>query len=191
MPVPGISPVPPKCLPEGTSVPVHIGVRTAPNPAKRRGRCVVSAHRRQMCQDIGDTYVKGFSCGYGAVSHRGACVGGSSVSELAAAHGVHRSWIYKLIARYQAGGYEALQPRSRRPRSCKHQTPAEVAEAVLNLREQLQQAGHDAGAARRSPTTSRECWRTGRQHRPSQRSGESSDEKAWSSRNHRSGRTAA
>lgn len=72
---------------------------------------------------------------------------GRRVSELATAHGVHRSWIYKLIARYQAGGYEALQPRSRRPRSCKHQTPAEIVKAVLKLREQLQQEGHDAGAA--------------------------------------------
>jgi transposase len=35
---------------------------------------------------------------------------GRSVSELAAAHGVHRSWIYKLLARYRAGGYEALEP---------------------------------------------------------------------------------
>jgi transposase len=33
---------------------------------------------------------------------------GRSVSELAAAHGVHRSWIYKLLARYKAGGYGAL-----------------------------------------------------------------------------------
>jgi transposase InsO family protein len=72
---------------------------------------------------------------------------GRPVSELAAAHGVHRSWIYKLIARYQAGGYEALQPRSRRPRSCKHQTPADIVEAVLKLRKQLQKEGHDCGAA--------------------------------------------
>jgi len=72
---------------------------------------------------------------------------GRPVSELAAAHGVHRSWIYKLIARYQAGGYEALEPRSRRPRSCKHQTPIEIVEAVLRLRVSLQKEGHDAGAA--------------------------------------------
>jgi transposase len=64
-------------------------------------------------------------------------LGGCRVSELAAAHGVHRSWIYKLIARYRDGGYEALQPRSRRPRSCKHQTPAEIVEMVVKLRERL------------------------------------------------------
>lgn len=71
---------------------------------------------------------------------------GRPVSELAAAHEVHRSWIYKLIARYQAGGYEALEPRSRRPRSCKHGTPTEVVDQVVKLREQLQKEGHDAGA---------------------------------------------
>ncbi|MGH2831281.1 MAG: IS481 family transposase [Solirubrobacteraceae bacterium] len=71
---------------------------------------------------------------------------GRSVSELAAAHGVHRSWIYKLLARYREGGYEALEPRSRRPRGCKHATAGEVAERVLELRERLVREGHDAGA---------------------------------------------
>ncbi len=40
---------------------------------------------------------------------------GRLVSELAAAHGVHRSWIYKLVARYQEGGLQALEARSKRP----------------------------------------------------------------------------
>jgi transposase InsO family protein len=73
-------------------------------------------------------------------------LGGRSVSELAAAHGVHRSWVYKLLARYRAGGYEALEPRSRRPRSCRHATPPEVIEAIVALRAELQSQGHDAGA---------------------------------------------
>lgn len=72
---------------------------------------------------------------------------GRSVSELAAAHGVHRSWIYKLLARYRDGGYEALEPRSRRPRSCRHGTPPEVVEAIVALRTDLRSQGHDAGAA--------------------------------------------
>jgi transposase InsO family protein len=71
---------------------------------------------------------------------------GRSVSELAAAHGVHRSWIYKLLARYREGGLEAVKPRSRRPRSCKHQTPLEVVEAIVALRTELASQGHDAGA---------------------------------------------
>ncbi len=72
---------------------------------------------------------------------------GRSVSELAAAHGVHRSWIYKLLARYRDGGYEALQPRSRRPRSCRHGTAEEVVETIVQLRTELGAEGHDAGAA--------------------------------------------
>jgi transposase InsO family protein len=72
---------------------------------------------------------------------------GRPVGELAAAHGVHRSWIYKLLARYRDGGYEALQPRSRRPRSCKHATPERVVQEIVKLRQQLAQEGHDCGAA--------------------------------------------
>jgi transposase InsO family protein len=72
---------------------------------------------------------------------------GRSVSELAAAHGVHRSWIYKLLARYKSGGYGALERRSRAPRSCPNRTSAEMVEAIVSLREQLQAEGHDCGAA--------------------------------------------
>jgi transposase InsO family protein len=71
---------------------------------------------------------------------------GRSVSELAAAHGVHRSWIYKLLARYREGGYEALEPKSRRPRSCKHETSAALVKAIVKLRGDLEAQGHDAGA---------------------------------------------
>lgn len=70
---------------------------------------------------------------------------GRSVSELAAAHGVHRSWIYKLLARYRQGGLPSLEARSRRPRSSPARTPDYVEEAILRLRSQLQGAGHDAG----------------------------------------------
>lgn len=72
---------------------------------------------------------------------------GRSVSELAAAHGVHRSWIYKLLARYRAGGYGALERRSRAPRSSPNRASAEVVGAIVSLREQLASAGHDCGAA--------------------------------------------
>src|ERR1700722_7630760 len=72
---------------------------------------------------------------------------GRAVSELAAAHGVHRSWIYKLLARYREGGVEALQPRSRRPRSCKHGTPEILWVEIVAFRHELVADGHDAGAA--------------------------------------------
>lgn len=72
---------------------------------------------------------------------------GRSAREVAGAHGISRSWIYELIARYRAGGYEALEPRSRRPRSCRHETPIEVVQAIVELRRQLASDGHDAGPA--------------------------------------------
>lgn len=72
---------------------------------------------------------------------------GRSAREVARAHGISKSWIYELIGRYRQGGYEALEPRSRRPRSCKHATPEEVVRAILRLRERLASEGHDAGPA--------------------------------------------
>jgi transposase len=72
---------------------------------------------------------------------------GRSVREVARAHGLSKTWVYELIGRYRAGGYEALEPRSRRPRSCPHQTPAELIQEILRLREELGEAGYDCGPA--------------------------------------------
>jgi transposase InsO family protein len=71
---------------------------------------------------------------------------GRSAREVARAHGISKTWIYELVRRYRTGGYEALEPRSRRPRSCKHETPREVVEAIVALRRELSAEGHDAGA---------------------------------------------
>jgi transposase InsO family protein len=71
---------------------------------------------------------------------------GRSAREVAAAHGISKSWIYELIGRFRAGGYEALEPRSCRPRCCPHETPADIAQAIVKLRRQLEASGHDAGA---------------------------------------------
>jgi transposase InsO family protein len=72
---------------------------------------------------------------------------GRSPAKLAREHKISRSWIYELLARYRAGGYPAVAPRSRRPRSCAHQTRPAVERAILTLRRQLTRAGHDAGPA--------------------------------------------
>src|SRR5271170_1012280 len=71
---------------------------------------------------------------------------GRSAREVARAHGISKTWIYELIRRYRAGGYEALEPRSRRPRSCKHETPPAIVEAIIELRGRLCEEGHDCGA---------------------------------------------
>jgi transposase InsO family protein len=68
-----------------------------------------------------------------------------SPAEVAARYGVHRSWVYKLKARYQAEGDLALEPRSRRPKTSPGATPAELVELVLRLRKELAETGHDAG----------------------------------------------
>lgn len=70
---------------------------------------------------------------------------GRSAREVAAAHEISKSWIYVLIERFRAGGYEALEPRSKRPRSCSHQTPPGTVERILGLRLELAAEGHDCG----------------------------------------------
>jgi transposase-like protein len=44
-----------------------------------------------------------------------------SPAQLARDHGISRSWIYRLLQRFRERGYQALEPRSRRPHSCAHQ----------------------------------------------------------------------
>ena len=68
-----------------------------------------------------------------------------SPTELARDHNISRSWIYCLLQRFREGGYASLEPRSRRPRSCSHQAAADVQAEVLRLRNELTEAGHDAG----------------------------------------------
>ena len=72
---------------------------------------------------------------------------GRSVRDVARAHGLSKTWIYELLGRYRAGGYEALEPRSRRPRNCPHETPTELVQEILRLRQELADSGHDCGAA--------------------------------------------
>lgn len=73
-------------------------------------------------------------------------VEGRSVRELCAMHEVHRSWLYKLIARYKQGGLAALEPKPPRPRSCPHRTSPDIEQAVVGLRKKLKSNGHDCGA---------------------------------------------
>jgi len=50
-------------------------------------------------------------------------------AEVAARHGVHRAWVCKLKARYEAEGDVALEPRSRRPTT----SPTALAPEVVDL----------------------------------------------------------
>src|SRR5688572_27660784 len=91
--------------------------------------------------------MRGVEVGLGRYVVDAVLVEGRSPSELARSHGVSRTWIYELVKRFRAGGYPALEPRSRRPKRCPHQYGAEIEAAVLLLRGQLAAAGHDAGPA--------------------------------------------
>jgi len=42
-------------------------------------------------------------------------VEGQSVRQVAKEHGVSKTWLYELLARYEAEGEAGLVPRSRRP----------------------------------------------------------------------------
>ena len=73
-------------------------------------------------------------------------VEGRSKSEVARDYGVSRRWVQKLVARYAVEGEAAFEPHSRRPRSNPHRTALAVEDAIVALRKQLLEAGHDAGA---------------------------------------------
>ena len=68
-----------------------------------------------------------------------------SPTQLARDHGISKRWVFELLRRFKGGGYAALEPRSRRPRSCPHQVEAKVQALILTLRAELSAAGHDAG----------------------------------------------
>lgn len=78
-------------------------------------------------------------------------------TEVAARYGVDRSWVYRLKARYEAEGDAAFEPRSRRPHTSPTATPAAQVELVLELRKQLTESGHDAGA-------DTICWHLAQHH---------------------------
>jgi transposase InsO family protein len=71
---------------------------------------------------------------------------GTPVAELAATHGVHRSWLYKLLARYRAEGDAGLEARSRRPHRSPNRITDQFADEIVALRKQLTETGFDAGA---------------------------------------------
>ncbi len=70
---------------------------------------------------------------------------GRTQAEVAKSYGVSKGWVSKLIARYNAEGEAAFEPKSRRPKSSPGALEPGVAAQILQLREQLSTAGLDAG----------------------------------------------
>ena len=73
-------------------------------------------------------------------------VQGRSYREVAAVHGVSKSYVGKLMGRFRDGGYEAIAPRSRAPGHVPHRTPDAIEDAIVALRKELGDRGLDAGA---------------------------------------------
>ena len=70
----------------------------------------------------------------------------ASVADLAKAHGLHRSWVYKLLARYRRYGEAGLVARSRRPKTSPGRISDRYEDEIVALRKQLSDKGFDAGA---------------------------------------------
>ncbi len=71
---------------------------------------------------------------------------GRPKAEVARDYGVARSWVYTLVERYLTGGWEAIEPRSKRPLSNPRHISSELESEIVQLRGELTGQGHDAGA---------------------------------------------
>src|SRR6201996_8448099 len=70
---------------------------------------------------------------------------GLSQGEAARRYGVSQCWVSKLMARYQAEGEAAFEPRSRRPKTSPNATAPGTVELILALRKDLAGQDLDAG----------------------------------------------
>jgi transposase InsO family protein len=68
-----------------------------------------------------------------------------TVTAAAAKYGYSRQHLHRLLARYREGGLDAVDPRSRRPRSNPAATSPQVRDRIIELRLQLSGEGLDAG----------------------------------------------
>lgn len=71
---------------------------------------------------------------------------GKSLRETAEQYGVSKVWVHKLLTRYKAGGWQALEPRSRAPHNPAGRISDDLTTQICQLRTNLQAQGLDAGA---------------------------------------------
>lgn len=71
---------------------------------------------------------------------------GMSHKDAAALFNVSTRWIRELLHRHREGGYQALQPRSRRPHSNPRQVPESTVKTILEIRQHLENTGQDNSA---------------------------------------------
>ena len=66
-------------------------------------------------------------------------------AEVARAYGLSEGWVSKLVARYEAEGEAAFEPRSRKPKTSPNATAPQTVELIVRLRTELTARGLDAG----------------------------------------------
>ena len=71
---------------------------------------------------------------------------GRSYRDVAASHGVSKSWVAALAGRYRQGGYDALAARSKAAARIANKSAPELEERIVRLRKELTDEGFDAGA---------------------------------------------
>jgi transposase InsO family protein len=74
-----------------------------------------------------------------------AVLAGQSHGSVARQYGISTVWVGKLLARWRAGGWDALAKQSTRPKSNPNATSQQVVARVIALRQELTAAGLDAG----------------------------------------------
>src|SRR3954452_14191873 len=70
-----------------------------------------------------------------------------NVTQFCREHGISTWLFWDLRRRHRDGGDEALEPRSRAPRTVANKTPVDVENAIVAKRKELVNAGLDAGPA--------------------------------------------
>src|ERR1035438_4567629 len=70
---------------------------------------------------------------------------GRSVRSVASSLDMSKSWVAKQAARFRAGGYEALAPKSKAPLRRPTQLDVELENEIVMIRKQLSEDGFDAG----------------------------------------------
>jgi transposase InsO family protein len=68
-----------------------------------------------------------------------------TVTEAAERYGLSRRHLHRLLSRYREGGLDAVEPRSRRPKSNGAATPPAIRDRIIALRRSLKADGMDAG----------------------------------------------
>jgi transposase InsO family protein len=69
-----------------------------------------------------------------------------SCCEVARAHGVSKSWVAKLVARFREGGYDAVAPRSKAANKVANRSSVELEDRIVRIRKELADDGFDCGA---------------------------------------------